>query len=223
MCSELSVQVVLPMTLPRELKTILFDMGNVLVFFSHEQMCRQMADACGCSEAELTRQLMVSGCQADFERGRIDERELHSRFEALFQRPIDFDSLCEASGNIFQLNVSIIPVLEELKRRGLRLVLLSNTCSTHVRVIRRNWNVLDYFDHLVLSYEVGAVKPESGIYQAGLDAIQCHPGEALYTDDIAEYIATGKSYGLNAVQFSTTERFVSDLRRYGVEIPSTCH
>ncbi|WP_437194295.1 HAD-IA family hydrolase [Planctomicrobium sp. SH527] len=209
------------MTLPCELKTILFDMGNVLVFFSHERMCRQMAEVCGCSEAELTRQLMASGCQADFERGLIDERELHNRFEALFQRPIDFDSLCEASGNIFQLNASIIPVLEELKRLRLRLVLLSNTCTTHVRVIRRNWNVLNYFDHLIVSYEVGAVKPESAIYQAALNSIECHPSEALYTDDILEYVETGKSYGLSAVQFSTTERFVSDLRQYGIEIPST--
>jgi HAD superfamily hydrolase (TIGR01509 family) len=81
------------------------------------------------------------------------------------------------------------------------------------------WDVLDRFDHLVLSYEVGAVKPEEAIYHAALQAIECAPGETLYTDDIEPYVEQGRAVGLQAVQFTGTAQYLRDLRRFGVELP----
>ncbi|SFI44297.1 HAD family hydrolase [Planctomicrobium piriforme] len=200
------------------LKTIVFDMGNVLVFFSHDRMCRQIGKLCGCSGDEMRVQLLESGLQWEFERGLIDEKILHMRLEEIFNCRIDLAALCRATADIFTLNDTIVPVLDELKHRGLRLVLLSNTCRTHVQFIREHWDFLDRFDQLVVSYEVGAIKPEDAMYRAALNAIECRPEEALYTDDIAPYVAKGRSFGLNAAVFTTTEKFLADLRDYGIEI-----
>ncbi|HWL07393.1 MAG TPA: HAD family phosphatase [Planctomicrobium sp.] len=200
------------------LKTIIFDMGNVLTFFSHEKMCRQIAQLCGCSTESLRQELIDSGLQWEFERGRIDEHQLKTRLEARYGCRLDLSELCRATADIFTLNSTIVPVLDELKRRGLRLVLLSNTCVTHVRFIQQEFDVLNRFDHLVLSFEVGAVKPEPAIYQAAIQAAECEPHEALYTDDISEYVEAGRSHGLNAVVFTTTEAFVNDLKSYDLNL-----
>ncbi|WP_437225227.1 HAD family hydrolase [Planctomicrobium sp. SH661] len=205
-----------PHALP--LKTLLSDMGNVLVFFSHERMCVQIGEVCGRSAADVRQHLLDSSLQWEFERGLIDESQLHARLEELFQCRISLPDLVRATGDIFELNSTIVPVLAALKKRGMRLVLLSNTCISHVNFIREHWDVLDLFDHLVLSYEVGSVKPEDGIYLAALKEIGCRPEECLYIDDISTYIDKGRTFGLNAEVFTTTAHFLDTLGDYGIQL-----
>ena len=97
---------------------------------------------------------------------------------------MDRNALIDASSDIFTLNEPIVPLLDELRRLGVRLVLLSNTHPWHVDFVRRRFDVLDRFDELVLSYAVGAVKPEPAVFEATVKALRCSPSEAFYTDDI---------------------------------------
>ena len=69
----------------KRVKTFLFDMGNVLVFFSHPIMCRQMAEVCGVSPPELKARVFDSALQWDFERGFLSEEEFHRTLEAIFE------------------------------------------------------------------------------------------------------------------------------------------
>jgi HAD superfamily hydrolase (TIGR01509 family) len=201
------------------IKTLLCDLGNVLVFFCHEKMCRQIAEVCGVTQGDVQRHLMQSDLQLRFERGEISEEQLHASLESIFQKPIPFRELVRACSDIFELNASMIPVLEQLKERGIRLVLLSNTCISHIRFIREKWNFLDLFDHLVLSFKVGAAKPEEAIYRAALEHLEATPQETLYIDDIPSYVEQGRQFGLNAEVFTTTARFVETLRTYGISVP----
>lgn len=200
------------------IKTLLCDLGNVLVFFCHERMCRQIADVCGVTPDEIQRQLMQTDLQLRFERGQISEEQLHAALEGIFQRSVPFPELVRACGDIFELNSSMISVLEQLKTPGIRLVLLSNTCISHIRFIQEKWKFLDLFDHLVLSFKVGAVKPEEAIYRAALEHIEAAPQETLYVDDIPAYVEAGRGYGLQGEVFTTTSRFVDSLKRYGISV-----
>ena len=198
------------------IRTFLFDMGNVLVHFCHDRMCRQLAEVCD-SDGETVRQLLFdTGLQADFERGRFSEAELHKLLEEHFDRPLPYTDLVHAGSDIFTLNASIVPVLDELKRRGYRLVLLSNTSVSHLNWVRRQWDVLDRFDHLVTSYAAGAIKPEPPIFDAALAAAECPPKQCFYTDDILEYITAARAYGIDAEQFTNTESLIGHLRERGV-------
>ncbi|WP_437206013.1 HAD family hydrolase [Planctomicrobium sp. SH664] len=201
------------------LKTILFDLGNVLVHFSHDRMCRQLADVCQRSPDEIRRDVFESNLHLEFERGQLTEEEFADRLRSLYGVPFSLERLQWAAGDIFELNEPMIPVLNELKRRGLRRVLLSNTCITHVRWIEQHFDLLDRLDAKVLSYEVGAAKPEPEIYLAALDQIHCDPQECLYVDDIAPYVAAGKSFGLHAEVFTSAQRFCDDLLRYDIRLP----
>jgi putative hydrolase of the HAD superfamily len=208
----------MPTSAALPLKTILFDMGNVLVFFCHERMCRQIGELCGRTSDEIRKHLLESELQWEFERGLISEDVFQLQLETLLGHRLIAEELHEAAGNIFELNETIVPVLDALKSQGLRLVLLSNTCLTHVKFIRQKWDVLDRFDQLVVSYETGAIKPEPGIYEAALQAIQCAPEECLYFDDIPAYVDKGRSLGLRAEVFTTTDQALEHLRQHGIPI-----
>jgi putative hydrolase of the HAD superfamily len=200
------------------LETLLFDLGNVLVHFSHDRMCRQMAEVCGTTTAELRSQLIDSGLMWDFERGRVSAGELIARLESSLARSIDAERLATAASDIFTLNAEILPVLAAARRRGLRLVLLSNTSPWHYDWVRTRWDVLEFFDRLVLSYEAGAIKPEAPVFEAALRAIGCPPGACFYTDDIAAYVARGREFGLQAEVFTSVPELRAQLATRGLEL-----
>lgn len=198
------------------IETFLFDMGNVLIYFSHERMCRQIAEICGLAPADVRRLLFDSGVQAEFEKGHITEESLHVRLQQQSQRTLDFDALVHAASDIFERNAAIEPVIESLKSQGRRLVLLSNTSLSHFRFVRERFDVLSAFDSYVLSYEVGAMKPDREIFDAALAAAGCPAGNCFYTDDIAEYVAAGRRHGLQAEVYTSVDALRGQLRERGV-------
>lgn len=200
------------------LKTVVFDMGNVLVHFSHDQMCAQIGELCGKTDDEIQRLIIDSGLQWNFERGLITPDELHRRVEELVGQPLSQAALAYAASNIFRLNTPIVPLLDELRQLGHRLVLLSNTSIWHFEFIRSTFDVLDRFDAFALSYEAGAIKPEPQIYEVALKALRCAPHEAFYTDDIPHYVEAGRSHGLHAEVFTDVPSLRSHLRRHGVTV-----
>lgn len=200
------------------LRTMLFDLGNVLVHFSHERMYTQIGQICGLPQAEIRSLIEVSGLGVAFECGRISEREFHQRLEQQLKREIDLEGLRHAVADIFELNTPMMPVLARIREAGYRLVLLSNTNETHIAWIRDHFAVLDRFDALVLSYEVGAVKPDDAIYRAALDAIGCDPAECFYTDDIPLYVDQARTHGLQAEVFTGADDLWRHLQERGVNV-----
>ncbi len=198
--------------------TFLFDMGNVLVHFSHPLMCQQIAEVCGSSEEEIRQLLFDQGWENEFERGALTEAQFRTRLENHFQRPIDLPALVLAASDIFTLNAPMVPILQSLRRQGKRLVLLSNTSISHIEFVRREFEVLNEFDDFVLSYEVGAMKPQPAIFESALKKILCPPERCFYTDDIPAYIEAARQHGLQADVFTTPELLIAQLGRLGVVV-----
>lgn len=201
------------------IRTCLFDLGNVLVDFSHERMCRQIAAVCRAQAEDIRTLLFDSGLEADFERGRISEQEVHSRIVATFGGPIDFAELMEAGADIFEPpRPAMSQLIGSLKSAGARLVLLSNTNTAHFGRLRNHLGLLDAFDAFVLSCEVGAIKPEAAIYAAAEDVAGCTPAECLYIDDLAANVEAGRRHGFDAELFTTVEDLVPRMRRRGIAV-----
>ena len=198
------------------IRTCLFDMGNVLVHFCHDRMCAQMGALCGRSGAEIRRLVLESGVQWDFERGRHSEDEFHRTFQQAVQQTIPLEKLRHAASDIFTLNEPIVPILDALKARGVRLVLLSNTSAFHFEFVQRRWDVLQRFDDFVVSYKVGAIKPEPAIFEAALETIHCGPHECFYTDDIPAYVEMARRFGLQGEVFTDVTALRAQLADRGI-------
>lgn len=198
-------------------RTLLFDLGNVLVYFSHERMFAQLAKLCDRTPAEVEIFLVESALMAHYDTGLIDDAGFHRALEAWSDRALDANALLRASGDIFHLNEPMPAILDQAREAGLRLVLLSNTCPAHVAWVAGQWpDLLARFDAKVLSYEAGGMKPDAKIFEAALQAIDCAPNECFYTDDIPPYVEAGRSHGLDAEVFVDSHTLLEHLNRRGV-------
>ena len=77
-----------------------------------------------------------------------------------------------------------VPMLQELQWTGIRTCLLSNAGVPIRRVLDRD-GLTPWYDEIVLSYEVGFVKPDVRIFQAALDALGMEAPEVLMVGDNA--------------------------------------
>ncbi len=200
------------------LQTIVCDMGNVLVHFSHERMCAQIGALCGHTAGEIRTVLMDSGLNADFERGFLNPEDMHARLSRSVGHELDIHCLANAYADIFTLNEPMLPLLDALRNRGHRLVLLSNTSVWHFDFIWERFPILQRFDEFVVSYRVGAIKPEAAIFNAVVSVLNCPPEQAFYTDDIADYVRTGREHGLQAEIFTDASAMRGHLAARGIVV-----
>ncbi len=199
-------------------KFLYFDLGNVLLYFDHELACRQMADVAGTTSEVVRAAVFGSELIDRYESGAVDDRGFYEEFcRSTGTRP-DLDRLLLAGSEIFQLNVSLLPVVAQLDAAGQRLGILSNTCSAH-------WNyctagrygiVTEAFSVFALSYKIGARKPAPQIFLAAAQMAGVAPSEIFYVDDIAGHIAGARAVGFDAVQYTTTPALVEALLERGV-------
>lgn len=197
-------------------RAVIFDLGRVIVPFDFKRGYARLSPLCGIPEAEIPRRIATTDLVRRYECGAIESRAFVRALADHLNFETTYENFCDIWSSIF-LPETLIPesMLESIARKH-RLVLLSNTNQIHFEMIRANYPLLRHFHQLVLSYEVGAMKPTPLIYQRAIEAAQCAPGECFYTDDILEYVEGARAAGIDAVQFESAGQITRELTIRGV-------
>lgn len=89
----------------------------------------------------------------------------------------------ERKAEVFEhLHAEIIPMLDELKKRSIRIGLISNCYSEEAEAIKESV-LFSYFDAVCLSYDEGVQKPDREIFERCLERLALKPAECLYVGD----------------------------------------
>jgi putative hydrolase of the HAD superfamily len=159
--------------MPNPPKFIYFDLGNVLINFSHRRAAEQMAVASG-STTEFVWQMVFEGpLQTRLETGQLDSHSFCREFREATGSQVADDRLLHAASDIFWLNAPIVPIVGQLAAAGFPLGLLSNTCQAHWEFVWRKFALLHIFPVRLLSFEFGAMKPAASFFRAAIDAAGC--------------------------------------------------
>jgi FMN phosphatase YigB (HAD superfamily) len=198
------------------IKTIIFDLGKVIVPFDFKRGYDRMAPLCSYDAAQIPERLRSCDLVTRFESGQVEPEEFVKQLSALLELKTSYEEFCSIWSSIF-LPETLIPesLLVALKQRY-RLLLLSNTNAIHFEMVSKNYPLLRHFDHHVLSHKVGALKPSPLIYQEALKHAECRPEECFFTDDIPAYVEGAREQGIDAVQFQGVELLEKELKTRGV-------
>lgn len=179
--------------------TIFFDLGNVIVYFSHEKMAQQIAFLLDTSPEIIYQFVKSQNLIENYELGIISSHDIHLKFNNHFHKKMSFTDMMDAVCDIFNPNQLILPILENLKKNRVFLIILSNTCRAHFEYLYKRYPFLQLFDEFILSYEVNLRKPDEKIFELALSKIRGK--NAFYIDDIPEYVAVAQKVGLDAEVF----------------------
>ena len=184
-------------------KAIIFDIGNVLIHFDGERMLRQISQVLGISESQVIDLYVHQELGSHYEKGLVTSEEFYQRFSQLAHQSHVDTAFWKAFCDIFKPNPEMETLIRELKERGQRLILLSNTCEAHFDYIHKQFELLALFDRAILSYQVGARKPERAIFEAAVKAAGVPPEQCFYTDDITAYVSAARELEIPAVTFTS--------------------
>jgi FMN phosphatase YigB (HAD superfamily) len=197
-------------------RTIIFDLGKVIIPFDFERGYQAIAADCRLPAAEVRSRIAATGLVGQLESGGVEPVEFVDAVSRLIEFPGSYQDFCRHWSSIF-LPETLIPeeLILDLKTRY-RLLVLSNTNAIHIDMVREHYGILRHFDHLVLSHEVKAMKPDPRIYAAALAHAQAEPQECFFTDDIAEYVEGARRAGIDAEQFTGYADLIGHLRHRGI-------
>lgn len=200
------------------IRFIYFDLGNVLLHFSHRRVCEQMGALSGHSPDRIWEVVFASALQQRYEAGQITGEQFYEEYcSAIGSRP-DYRKLLVAASDIFTVNAAILPLLAQLKAAGYRLGILSNTCLAHwEHCIERRYSVISQiFDVYALSFELQTSKPDLAIYLAAAELAGVASNDVFFTDDLSANIEGAKKAGFDAVLFSTVPKLAAELALRGI-------
>lgn len=200
------------------IRAVFFDIGNVLLWFSHERMCRRLAEVVALQPAQVRQLIFDSGFSSLYDRGEVSTEELLARLETTSRKRFAVEAARRAAADIFVPNQGTVSVVEDLRGAGVYLGVISNTCELHVEHVLSTFPVFGLFDGLVLSCELGAAKPEPAVFHAALEAAGRPPQECFFTDDKPEYVAAARHLGLDGKTFRGASHLRRDLRHRGLDV-----
>ena len=199
-----------PIKLVAMIKTIIFDLGNVIVNFDEAPIFRKWAAASNKSVPQIREYYKNSSARKKFEKGEITPKQFYRKTKEELGMKISLNDFKKAWNGIFALNSDVEKLIRKLKGRY-KLVLLSNTNVWQYEYIKRKYGIVNIFDEYVLSYKIGCRKPNPMIFMKAIKKSGTLPWNCAYFDDIAGFVHAARLMGIMAFQYKNTEKLKNDL------------
>ena len=200
----------LPM--PGTFRAVYFDLGGVIVRTGDREPRTKLAERLGMSYDELAKAVFENESSARASLGAISTED---HWAAVVQRlglPLsEADAVRHEffAGDI--LDLGLIAFIRSL-RPNYRTGLISNAWPD-MRAYLVSQNIADAFDQMVISAEIGIVKPDARIYQIALEKLGVAPAEAIFVDDFAVNVEGARAVGMYAIQFTQPDETLEELKQ----------
>lgn len=191
------------MAIVSEFDGFIFDYGRVLVFDQSEEDQAGMAEV-----AKIPREQFTDLYWADrieYDKGSVSGAEYWEQIARAAGVKLDASQIQDLTDRDTESWMKYDPVMwdwiAELRRAGKRVAMLSNMPADLGLALRSKTDRLSVFDHVTLSCDVGAVKPDAVIYEQCLDGIGTAPERTLFLDDRIANVQGAEVLGMRAIQF----------------------
>ena len=109
-----------------------------------------------------------------------------------------------------------VDLARKLKARGFPLYALTNFSCEKLALVRPRYDFFALFDAMVVSGEIGIVKPDPAIYRHLLERFNLVADETLFIDDSAVNVAGAAAAGLRTVHYCSATQLNAALTRLGL-------
>jgi putative hydrolase of the HAD superfamily len=212
-------------TMAPEIRTVIFDCGQVITFGWNASYVDKMAGLLKVELEAFKKAYVVE--RGEYDRGTITVEDYWRAVALRLGRPMDSSLVREMSDldmdSWFTINPDTVALARRLGEKGCRILMLSNMnlegklrMYTSARWLGgEDW--ISYFDDLILSCDVGMIKPERKIYELCLGRAAAPPGACLFVDDIEKNLEAARELGIKTHLFSDAAALEEVLRtEYGL-------
>lgn len=199
------------------IRAVIFDLGGVLVRTDDRGPRTRYANRLNLTYEQLDEAVFNNETAARAALGEIPvERHWERVCQSLGIPVAESAAFQEAFWGGDRLDTRLVGYLRSLRPRY-KTALLSNAWSDLRRNLEGRWGILDAFDEIFISAEIGLAKPDPRIYHHVVQRLGVAPDEAVFVDDFPENITAARREGLHAVRFTGTDQVIAELERLFTE------
>jgi len=205
------------MPLERPKPTIaVFDFGGVLIDWDPRYLYRKLFR----DEAEMER-FLAEVCTPDWNLEQDRGRDWDEAVRLLTERHPDKADLIAAYHLRWEETVrGRVPgtreVLADLRERGVRTFAITNFSAPKLKLAQRTYPEMTWFEGIVVSGEVGLVKPDPAIYHRLLDTYGLDAPDTVFIDDAPKNVDGARAVGMHAILFRDAAQLRRDLQELGL-------
>jgi glucose-1-phosphatase len=197
-------------------KSVVFDLGKVLLDFDYGIAGRKLAARATMAAADLGGFLVHVPLIIRYETGLLTSEEFYREVKAGTGYLGDMEEFSALFADIFTPIEPMLRLHADLRARGFPTYIFSNTNELAVRFIRRNFAFFQNFEGYVLSYEHQSMKPDRKLYEVVETQTQCRGAEILYVDDRPENIEAGAARGWQVILQEAPEKTRQQIEQLGL-------
>ena len=195
------------------IRAVIFDLGGVLVRTEDRAPRDRLAARLGMTYDELSSLIFESPSSKQASLGQIGVSQHLESVRANLGLSLEaFQAAYEEFWAGDALDTSLMDFLRSLRPRY-QTALLSNAWDDLRGVLDREWNILDAFDQVIISAEVGLVKPDERIFRLALERLGVTPGEAVFVDDFTHNVEAARLAGLHAIHFRSADQVRAEVEQ----------
>ena len=195
---------------------IILDMGNVLLEWDKDKILQGVSDTKK-DYLMLDKTIFQSGLWERLDLGTMSREELVlkvvSMIGSTYQKKVE--EVIWNWPSYIDIYTEVFPVLSELKKKGHRIFVLSNTSKVFYDMLEEQLSPLkELLDGFVLSCDIKAIKPDLAMFKEIFDKYQLDPANCVFLDDIEDNTIAAKKLGIRAYQIKKRSDVVDILKSY---------
>ena len=195
---------------------IILDMGNVLLEWNKDKILQGVSDTKK-DYLILDKVIFQSGLWERLDIGTMTRQELVlkvvSMIGSTYQKKVE--EVIWNWPSYIDIYTEVFPVLSELKKKGHRIFVLSNTSKVFYDLLEEQLSPLkELLDGFVLSCDIKAIKPDLAMFKEILDKYQLNPTNCVFLDDIEYNTIAAEKLGIKAYQVKKRSDVVDILKSY---------
>lgn len=196
-------------------KAVVFDWGNVISFHDRSVVVNFVCDSLQISEpdfetANLEKRKAVKAGKSEVDFWTEFAKEKGVALPKGWGE--DYIRTLKASVGA---DTEIYALIEQLKKNGMRVGLLSNINDRYTKLIR-DFGFYEPFEPCLLSCEIGLEKPNPKVYELLLKTMDVAAPDVIFIDDKEENVDAAKKMGIDAILFKSEPQLKGELIKRGV-------
>ena len=199
------------------IKTVIFDIGNVLTAFSWQKHFNSFGYPADIVD-RLGKATVLSSQWCEYDLGNLSDDEILELFikndpeiEKEFRH-----SLQDVHGILERCDYAI-PWIEDLKAKGYRVLFLSNFSEKVQKECARAIDFVPHMDGGIFSFKVHLIKPDPAIYRLILQQYHLQAEECVFIDDTLPNITAAEALGIHGIHFQNFKQATEELKSLGVK------
>jgi putative hydrolase of the HAD superfamily len=192
-------------------RNVVFDFGGVLVRWQPEAIIAGLY-AEEALRARVRDAVFRHPDWIDIDRGTLTESAAVERFAARMGRPVaEMRALMQHMKDSLTPMPDSIALLEELAQRGVPLYGLSNMSAPIFALLKSRHPHWDRFRGIVVSGEIGLVKPDAEIFHHLAKRYELIAAETVFIDDHLPNIESARRLGFRTIHFADVQQCRREL------------